>query len=276
MKHKNSVTAALVILTLGLIVIVGARSGLFKKRQPVPQISAPTFLQGQGRNNRKPQARNLSFQREAVKLARAVGKRFDSNKRSTSVLVGTLRIGSEQKQVQTKREQTDEGEKVEFKLSGGGGTLNWNPDQGALSAGSRAGGSDRDLIERLVLDSPDEFVLAQLRGASYTTVATHVRLSADGPTNGKLWNVVRVDDPQTDEAKRALSPWRLFYINVLSGLIDRIESDFHGQQLTAEFIWTEVNGEKVPAKITWTSQGQLLMEYQLQHFGHVTSEGGKQ
>lgn len=276
MKHKNSVTAALVILPLGLIVFVGARSGFFKKRQPAPQISAPTFLQGQGSKKLKSQERNLSIQREAVRLARTVGKRFDSDKRSTSVLVGTLKIGSEQRQVQTKREQKDDGEKVEIKLSGGGGALTWDASEGVLSAGSRAGNLDRDLTERLVLDSPDQFVLAQLRGASYATVATNVRQSADSPANGQLWNVVRVNDPQTDEAKRALSSWRLYYINVLSGLIDRIVSDFHGQQLTAEFTWTEVNGEKVPAKIRWTSQGQLLMEYQLQNFGYVSNEGGKQ
>jgi hypothetical protein len=276
MKHKNAITSIFIILTLGVVVLVGARSEMFKKRQPAPQISVPTFLQAKGGGKRKPEVRNLSLQREAIRLARTVGKRFDSDQRSTSVLVGTLKIGSEQKQVQTRREQTDSGEKVEIKVAGGGGTLTWDANEGVLSAGSRAGNADRDMTERLVLDSPDQFVLAQLRGASYATVATNVRQSADGPANGQLWNVVRVNDPQSDEAKRAVSSWRLYYINVLSGLIDRIVSDFHGQQLTAEFTWTEVNGEKVPAQIRWTSQGQLLMEYQLQHFAHVSTEGGKQ
>ena len=127
---------------------------------------------------------------------------------------------------------------------------------------------NRELIERLVFDSPDQFVLMQLRGASYYTVARSVRpADATDGYNGPLWTIVRVDDSQRDEAKTATSRWRLYYINTATGLIDRIESEVDGQRIVAEISsWTEQNGEKLPAQIVWTRDGQALMQYTLTNF----------
>jgi hypothetical protein len=94
----------------------------------------------------------------------------------------------------------------------------------------------------------------QLRGASYYTVARSVR-PADAPDgyDGPLWTIVRV--------------WRLYYINTATGLIDRIESEVEGQLIVAEISsWTEQDGEKLPAQIVWTRNGQTLMQYSLTNF----------
>jgi hypothetical protein len=126
-------------------------------------------------------------------------------------------------------------------------------------------------MERLVFDSPDQFVLAQLRGASYFVMGRNVRPDNAGENySGPLWNIVRVSDPEIDEGRRPLSKWRLYYINTATGLIDRIESEVDGERTVAEFSgWTDVNGEKVPTEITWTKQGQRLMHFRLTNFSHL-------
>jgi hypothetical protein len=130
--------------------------------------------------------RNLSLQPEAFNMGRRLGQRFSPDRRERSILAGTLTIGSEQRSVQTARTQTDDGEQVEITIAGSPDLLTWEARQGALSSSRRATGSDRELIERLVLDSPDQFVLAQLRGASYYTTAYNVR-PADAGDNYAQW-----------------------------------------------------------------------------------------
>jgi hypothetical protein len=184
---------------------------------------------------------------------------------------GTLVLGSERRTVQTIRTQTDDGERVEMRMSGTNDVLTWDKGQGARTSSSRAVGADRELIERLVFDSPDQFVLAQLRGANYHTVSRNVKPAGAGDNyNGPLWNLVRVSDPELDEAKRPQSHWRLYYINVTTGLIDRIVSEVNGQKLVAEVSnWSDVNGEKVPLQIIWKRSGQTIMQYSLSNFSHT-------
>lgn len=179
-------------------------------------------------------------------------------------------MGSERQVVRIIRRQMDDSEQVEINLAGSRSPLTWEAGQGAKEAGESAG-SERDLIERLVLDSPDQFVLAQLRGASYQTIGRNVRPEEAGDDySGPLWNIVRVNDPQHDEQKRARSPWRLYYINTRTGLIDRIVSEVGGERIEAMLSgWKEVNGEKVPGEITWSRQGQTIMQFRLSNFSHA-------
>jgi hypothetical protein len=77
-----------------------------------------------------------------------------------------------------------------------------------------ATGFDRQLLERVVFDSADQFVLAQLRGASYYTIARNVRPDEVGESyDGPVWTVVRINDPDRDEQRKPESSWRLYYIN---------------------------------------------------------------
>jgi hypothetical protein len=170
--------------------------------------------------------------------------------------------------VQTTRTQTDDGEQVEITIAGTPGSLTWDAKGGARSAAGQATGDHRDLIERLVLDSPDQFVMAQLRGASYSTVARNVRpTKADDNYAGPLWNIVRVGEPKGSEEKRPQSAWRLYYINTRTGLIDRIVSELRGESIEAEISdWTIVNGESVPGQIIWSINGQRIMQYRLTNF----------
>ena len=125
------------------------------------------------------------------------------------------------------------------------------------------------LIERLVLDSPDQFVLAQLRGASYYTVSHNVRADVGGSDNynGPLWDVVRVQEPETDATRRSLSNWRLYYINVESGLIDKIVSEAGGERIEANVLqWSDQAGEKVPSHIVWKRGNEKVQEFRLTSF----------
>ncbi|HEX7772302.1 MAG TPA: hypothetical protein VF435_07755, partial [Pyrinomonadaceae bacterium] len=122
--------------------------------------------------------RNLSLQPEAFKLSRRLGNRFMSSRQTSSTLAGTLITGTQQQEVNVVRRQTSGGEDVGIGVAGV--ALTWSDGEGPGASGSNVNEGQRMLIERLVLDSPDQFVLAQLRGASYYTVARNVRADLGG------------------------------------------------------------------------------------------------
>jgi hypothetical protein len=216
-------------------------------------------------------SRGLSLQPAASNLSHRLGQRFRSDNGWQSVLVATLVVGNEQKTAHIARKRTNDGEEVAITIAGSPDALTWRSDQGTLSSGRRASGRERELIERLVFDSPDQFVLAQLRGASYYTVARDVRPTAvGGDYSGAKWDIVRVDDSNRDPDRRPLSSWRLYYLNTETGLIDRVVSQVQGETIEAEILgWTDHDGEKLPSQITWTKQGQTIMQYHLTDFSHA-------
>ncbi len=209
----------------------------------------------------------LSLQPEAEKLRRKLGQRFLAAGKERAVLVGTLIIGGQQSPITIIRTQNDDGESVEVAGEGGLGSLTWNASDGVRSAGKAPAANQRSLVERLALDSPDQFVLAQTRGASYYTVARGVRPSSAGPSDdytGPIWDVVQITEPVNSVAI-PLSSWRLYQINVSTGLIDRVVcQEQSGQDLTAELTdWVNQQGERVPSHITWKQGVQTVMELRL-------------
>lgn len=200
----------------------------------------------------------LSRQPEALRVSRRLGKRFEPSSRAASVLTGKVSIGGSEQPLTIIRRQSDQGEDVEVRLAGR-----------IVKGDSR---ENQLLAERLTYDSQDYFVLAQLAGASYYTVSRFVRPD-HAPDNyeGPLWTVVRVDDPSLDKETRQASKWRLFYLNSITGLVDKIVSEENGQPIEASFSdWTERGGEKFPATIAWTSHGQILMTLNLTNFSIAT------
>lgn len=237
--------------------------------------SPPAFASGRSDSVQLRQAgvhrsRNLLLQPAPFNMSQRLGQRFAPDKRDHSLLVGTLSVGGEQTVARIDRQQTDEGEEVAINTNGEKGSFTWSSNQGALLSGRRASGNDRELIERLVFDSPDQFVLAQLRGASYFTVANDVRPAKAGDDDaGRRWKIVRVDEPELEAERRPLSTWRLYYLNTDTGLIDRIVSQVQGETIEAKISgWIDQRGEKVPSQIVWTRQGQIIMQYRLTDFSH--------
>jgi hypothetical protein len=208
----------------------------------------------------------LALQPEAEKLRRRLGRRFLAPGREVSVLAGALTLGSERYTAQITRSQDDDDERVMIVLNGGQ-ALTWSGLNGALSDGAAAEGSLRSLVERLALDSPDQFILAQLRGSAYYTVARMVRPQEAGDSDnytGPLWNVVRVSEPTGLTQNKPRSPWRLYYINTATGLIDKVISEEQGQTIVAEISgWVAQNGEQIPTRISWTVNKQVIMEFSL-------------
>lgn len=221
---------------------------------PHPSSIAPSRRTNKG-------ARNLSLQPEAARVARQLGKRFGPASRAATTLSGQLTTSEGQQSLTITRRQTENGETAELNVSNR--VLTWSVEEGAKANANAANGIERLLLERLLLDSPDNFVLAQLRGASYFTVARNIRpTDATDGYSGPLWNLVRVDEPQVNENRKALSTWRIYYINVETGLPDRVEYQLDGKEIRAEFLeWTEQQGEKTASHIRWTSDGQTVMEY---------------
>ena len=212
--------------------------------------------------------RNLFLQPEALRVSRRLGKRFGPASRAASVVTGTLSMAGSEQPVSISRQQTQTGEAVELVFRDR--QLNWNEREGTKSDSSSLTDAERLLVERLTLDSPDQFVLAQLRGASYFTVARNVRPAdaVDG-YSGPLWDLVRVDERQQDERLRPQSAWRIYYLNVQTGLPDRIEYQLNGQEIKVEFLeWSEQQGEKTPSLVRWTSNGQPVMEYRAATVSH--------
>ena len=120
------------------------------------------------------------------------------------------------------------------------------------------------MIERLALDSPDQFVLAQLRGASYYTIARDVVPGGVGDDyDGPVWDVIRVGESEANE-KKPESLWRIYYVNSRTGLIDKIESQHNDQLITVELgDWGDHSGELSPGRIRWLANSEVLMEFAL-------------
>lgn len=212
--------------------------------------------------------RNLFLQPDALRVSRRLGKRFGPSARGTSVLVGTLRIDGSEQPVNITRRQTQTGEAVDLHVANR--RLSWSDQEGAKGASGAVSDTERLLVERLTLDSPDQFVLAQLRGASYFTVSRNVRpADAEDGYAGPLWNVVRIDEPRHDESLRPQSTWRLYYLNAQTDLPERVEYQFNGQEIKVEFLeWMDQQGEKTPSYVRWTSNGQPLMEFRVARVSH--------
>jgi hypothetical protein len=248
----------LVSTCLALVACVAATAGVFLMSRAAPgSASAQTTAQSRTTSRN---LRNLFLQPEALHVARALGKRFGHSTRANTGVVGTLTISGNEQPVSITRRQTESGEQVD--ILAGSRNLTWTDQDGTKAGSGVPGDSERLLVERLTLDSPDQFVLAQLRGASYFTIARNVRPADAGDDyRGPLWTLVRVSEPPADDTLRPLSAWRIYYLNVQTGLPDRIEYQLNGQDIRVDFAaWTEQNGEKTPARITWSSGGQPVME----------------
>lgn len=224
---------------------------------PLPPVQSSSGLQG--RANAK-----LSFQPQADRFRRRIGQRFLKLGREETLITGTLTIGNNNHTVSISRQRNDGGESLSIALDGQPTSLIWNREEGAKSASLPATGEIRAMIERIALDSPDQFILAQLRGASYRTVAQRVVPQGAGEIEdyeGPAWDVVRVGEPDSTGEAKPQSAWRLYYLNSDTGLIERIMSEENGDIVTAEIAgWTEQGGELFPTQIVWLVGGQKVME----------------
>ena len=254
------------LLTTILLIIGCAASAFLITRASNKAPNIPIETQPQTSKGR----RNLSLRPETMRVSRKLGNRFAATRRDSSVLSGTLLTNKGQTAITITRNQSDAGEAVEIALTNEPGILTWNQIDGAKSSVTTLNEEQRLLIERLVFDSADYFVLTQLRGASYQAVARNVRpdeaeFSAD--YKGPLWDIVRVDDPQKDPQKKPVSSWRLFYINSKTDLIDKIVFEQRGERIEATLSdWTVVAGEQVPSHVTWITGTKTLMELSLTNF----------
>ena len=218
---------------------------------------------------------SLSLQPEAFRLSRQLGNRFSASRRAVTTMEGNLTIGPNEQTVTILRRQTERGETFEFISRGR--RLRWSADDGVTAlSGIVPTQAERLLVERLAFDSPDQFVLAQLRGASYYTVTHNARpddVGASDNYRGPTWDVIRVTDPEQDVRKRPLSPWRLYYINSNSGLIDKIVCETLDERVEVIFSdWIVIAGEKVPSRIRWKQQAQTIMEFALTTFTRLSEQ----
>jgi len=264
MSHRSKTvvlcSASLAVVACVTSAILIARASSESSLSLVDQNSSPPKVNG-GR-------RNLSLQPEALRVSRLLGKRFESSSPRTSILIGNLTIGESRLPLVISRRQTNSGEMVELRLANS--IMAWSAEEGMTTTASADAETERLLFERLIFDSPDHFVLAQLRGASYFTVARSVRPpAAPDDYSGPLWTIVRVDERQGDKSLQPRSSWRLYYIDSNTGLIDRIVSSLGEQTIEARIVsWTEQSDEKVPAQITWTIDNREVMSYQATSVSH--------
>ncbi|MBD0369933.1 MAG: hypothetical protein ICV60_03700 [Pyrinomonadaceae bacterium] len=265
-KEKKLFFPTLILIVAAIaLTLISVRAGTVGFDWAKPPVPVPTPLASASRQDAMKSMNDLrarlARQPAAFKLALRLGKRFRSTGRAESVLVGTLRRGAEEKSVRITRRQTEDGERVEVALGNGPASLTWSAKEGALSSGSPATAGDRLLLERLVLDTPDQFVLAQLRGASYQTIARGVRPENAGDEySGPVWDIVQVKETANEASSGAQSAWRLYWINASTGVIDKIVSLEDSVEVTATLSgWTEQRGELMPSAITWTSRGETLM-----------------
>jgi hypothetical protein len=262
------VAAAAVLISITTIRFV-VRANIFGG--PGPAIRVPPAMAEQGTSAGGPGQRRLAWQSQADKMRRKLGLRYSVPGREVLTMTGILAVEGRQHQVRIVRVQVEEGEEVSIAVDGGQQKLRWDVQDGAKSNTTAAFGSERSLIERIVLDSADQFVLAQLRGVGYYTVAERVRPS-DAPVqgySGQLWTVVRLTEPADTTYSKSLSERRLYFINETNGLIDKVSSVEDGQVIVADLTeWTAVTGEMVPRRISWSRNKQIVMQLELTTVGH--------
>jgi hypothetical protein len=191
--------------------------------------------------------------------------------REASLLVGTLVVDGERMPIRMLRRQNDDGEDLSISLNSEQALLTWDDKLGPRSRGAKAGGLEQLIIERLALDSPEQFVYAQVRGVSYDTLARDVRPESAGGADGysgQLWNLVRLEEPTDESREKPISRWRVYHINTKTGLIDQITSQEDGQTIIAELTdWTVSDGESAPTRIIWKRDGKTIMDLTLTSIG---------
>jgi hypothetical protein len=260
--------ASSVVLLLGCTVLAAAvrayNHGTLNGGLSTKPLTVAAIPQGNGTVSRSNLGRRLSLQPEADRSRRRLGQRFIAPGHERAAITGTLTVGAQQFQVRIVRTQSDDGEAVEIALNNGAASLTWNAGEGAKSGASLASGTERQLTERLALDSPDQFIQAQLRMASYYTIARNVLPAGAGDAddyNGPMWDVVRVTEPKGEDAGQPLSLVRHYFLNSSTGLLEKVVSDEPGQTIVAELLgWTNQGGELLPTHIVWTRDKQVVME----------------
>lgn len=167
----------------------------------------------------------LGVQPDANRMRRRLGQRFLRRGREMIVQTGALTVAGQSQPVTIARAQDDDdGEQVSIAIGGGPASLTWTAKDGARSNNAPAAANERKLIERIALDSPDQFVLAQVRGASYYTLAQGAmpeEVASDDYT-GPVWDVIRVAEAFGSSAAKPESLYRLYYINSTTGLIEKV------------------------------------------------------
>ena len=252
-RRSRTVFCCVVLLgiaaTASVFLVARATGERVRATQSTAQLAA---------NRRGP--RNLFLQPEAAAVARKLGKRFSASSGFSSVLSGSITIAGVNQPLTITRRQTETGEEINLLV--GGHNLTWNDQEGTKAEAGVLSDIEQLLTERLTLDSPDQFVLAQLRGASYFTIARNVRpTDANDGYAGPVWNLVRVDEPQMTKQWKPLSTWRIYYINVQTGLPDRIEYQLQELPVTVDFLeWTKQAEDTTPSRVRWSSNGQTLIE----------------
>lgn len=252
----------LILAGASLGLVSGVTTAILNAGPSTETLSPTRQIQTQSRSESR--TRNLSLQPEAFRMSRWLGVRFNSKARGSTITTGNLIVGTNQQLATITRRQTDDGESVEIAL--GSRTLMWRNAEGVTGGASSPTASERTLVEQLTFDSPDQFILAQLRGAVYFTVARNVRgdLGGSDSYTGPLWDLVRVEKPGAEARAQPFSTWRLYYINVKTGLIDKIVSEYGGARIEANLLeWVDQAGERVPSHIIWKRGEETVQEFRL-------------
>ncbi len=264
LKTVFVVLAALLCLS-ALAVAAHVRRAADPAGRPAPADASPSVQQA-GRSR----GRSLALQPEAFKLGLRLGRRFREAGREVSVLSGKLTLGGESRAVVIRRVRGEEGESLEIALADAA-PYTWDERGGVRQSGRAEEGEKRLMVERLALDSPDQFVLAQTRGASYYTVARRVRADEGGSDGyaGPLYDLVRVDEPRGEGVASPVSPWRIYHLNSDTGLPGKVSYEEDGGKIEVTISgWAEHDGELQPSRISWTRESRPLMELTLTNVSH--------
>ena len=140
-------------------------------------VLASQTLQGSAANGENgPGEMDLASQPEAFKLSRRIGgNRFKARSASDLNVSGVVTTGTAQQNIQLTRQKTASGERVKLFTPDSTVALEWEAASGVSDASKTSNAEKGAEFERLIFDSVDQFILAQLRGASYYVVARNVR-----------------------------------------------------------------------------------------------------
>lgn len=151
----------------------------------------------------------------------------------------------------------EEGAGAQSRVIGFDGAKAWAQD-GRLSA------DDLAVIETLVFDSPDHFLLSQTQGYATRALGQRFRLDSEAVTKDTVfYDIYQVGD-QINIATASRPQPKMFYLNSTTQLLERVhyETERDGQTVKVEVLltgWEKSNNQQLPRLITRLENGKEVL-----------------
>jgi hypothetical protein len=193
---------------------------------------------------------------------RAIGDRLTAKGKERAILSGSITRGTTTTPIQITSELSGS---LLYQEQGAGGGRNLGSDGKSVWAGSGSLAlSDTSLVETLINDSPEHFLVGQMTRLPTRFYGAHFRTD-DGRTpnyTGPFYDVYEVGD-QVVQAAGSISRTKVYALNSRTGLLEQVRYKLPsgGAQVRVQVLlgnWKQFQNQQFPTTITRTENGQTV------------------